>query len=391
MRRLFIRTATQSFFLLTYLATFFLSFHYFFITYINSTFLSRYVSEKDIGILYTVGSLLTVIIFLNIARILKRWGNYKAMLFFLAMRGLGVLGLALFNSIPMVVISFILANSIYPLLIVSLDIFLEHYSTNDTTGRIRGVFFTIMNGTAIVCPLAVGFLVGFTSYRTVYLISFAFMVALFILVYSKFKNYRDTEYHTARGITVIIKFLKDTAVRQVFMTSLMLQIFYSWMIVYVPLYLYEYLHFSWLEIGIIISISLIPFVIFEIPLGELADERIGEKEILMVGFLIMIGALVIMGQSVRASLPLWIALLALSRTGASFVEVASDTYFFKKINPTNDELVSFWRITNPLGYIVGAIAGSVSLIIIPFQYIFFVLAGILIIGLIYSAKIEDTL
>jgi MFS family permease len=391
MRRIMMKSATSHFFFLTYFATLLYSFHYFFVTYINSSYLSQFIGDQNIGTLYTVSSIVTLIIFFNIAHVLRRFGNYRLMILILVIEILSLLGLALFKNSSLIIIAFLLHHAVNPLIIVSLDIFIEHYSKAESVGKIRGGMITVMGVAAIISPVVVGNIIGLENFQTVYLISALFTVAMFAVVYKNFKNYRDSQYLTTKGIDILHRFLGDKNIKDIFISGIILQFFFSWIIIYVPIYMFQYLGFSWPQIGLAISISLLPFVLFEIPLGQLADKRIGEKEILLTGFFIMICSMLIIGQVTVASLPLWIALLTLARSGASFVEIGSDTYFFKQINEKNDELVSFWRMTHPIGYLLGAIAGSVSLILLPFQYIFFVLGGILMVGLIYGARIKDTL
>jgi MFS family permease len=392
MRLLILKTASKNFFFLTYLATLLLSFNYFFVTYINSTYLSQYISERSVGTLYTLGSFFTIIIFFNMGRLLKRWGNYRLMIFFLIVEMITLLGLASFHNVSLLALSFLIHHTLHPLLFVFMDIFVEHYSTNESTGMIRAVFITVVNMAAMISSFLVGRIIGEGNFRIIYILSTIFVIALMLVVRINFKNFRDSNYPIIRGIALLQKFLREKNIRKIFTATIILNFFYSWLIIYIPIYLYQHLNFTWPEIGMAISISLLPFVFFEIPLGKLADKLIGEKEILITGFIIMIISLLFIGSVVSLSIVVWTILLLFARTGASFVEMASDTYFFKCIDEDNEELVGIWRITAPVGYVLGTIVGSVALIILPsFQQIFFVLAFILLIGLFYSSKIKDTL
>ncbi len=378
------------FFILTYIATLLLSFHYYFVTYINSTFLNQYMSEKNVGILYTAGSLINICIFFGIIRFLHRFGNYRVMLFCLGIEGALLLVLANATNIALIAPLFIIHHAITPILLLSLDIFLERYSKDTTTGAVRGIFLTVMSIAAVISPIIVGFILEGGEFSKIYYASASFIILLFILIYFYFRNYQDTPYLITSPITVFRKFIESEPIRHIFVSSLTLQIFFSWMIVYVPIYLFDHIGFGWEKIGLIISISILPFVLFEFPLGELADKRLGEKEILITGFIIMIVGILIIEQTTSQSILLWIIALGTARTGASFVEVAAETYFFKHINETNSELVNFWRMTNPLGFLIGSVLGSVSLIILPYQYAFFVLAFVVFCGMLYATKLKDT-
>ena len=46
-------------------------------TYINSTFLSQFIPEQHVGLVWTVGSFFTFLAFLSIRNLLKKLGNFK--------------------------------------------------------------------------------------------------------------------------------------------------------------------------------------------------------------------------------------------------------------------------------------------------------------------------
>ncbi len=377
-------------FVFTYLATLLVSFHYYLVTYVNSSFLTQYVGTSTIGILYTAGAILNIIFFFAITKFLRKYGDYKVMLFCLGLEGLSLLSMATLKNISWLAPAFILHDAINPMLLVCLDIFLEHYSKNEKTGAIRGFFLTVISLTAVISPLLVGTIIQNGGFSRVYFASVGFIVLLFLLVARYFKDYKDREYHTSSPLKILDELVRSRPIRQIFASNLMLQIFYSWMTVYIPIYLAKYIGFGWGEIGLIISISILPFVFFEFPLGEIADKKLGEKEILLSGFAIMVSGLLLIGEISAANTVLWILAIGIARIGACFVEVSTETYFFKNINSDNNELINFWRMTNPLGYILGTILGGICLIIMPFQYAFFVLAGVIVLGFIYATRLKDT-
>lgn len=380
-----------NFFILTYTATLLLAFHYYFITYINSSYLSQFVGNKNVGMIYAAGAIINIILFLIIARYLKKFGNRKVMLFFLALESLMLILMGSLHSVSWIVPVFIIHGAINPILLLSLDIFLSSYSKNESVGAIRGIFMSVIGVAAVIAPILAGTLLDDDNFANVYYVSASFIVILFLLVFFYFKKYKDDIYQEVQPFTIMRKFVESKPIREIFTSNFMLQLFYSWVIVYVPIYLFTYIGFSWEQIGLIISISILPFVLFEFPLGELADKKIGEKEILLTGFICMILGLIGVSLFHQQDMVIWILLLTFTRAGASFVEVATETYFFKHIDETNKELVNFWRTANPLGFITGTILASVSLIILPYQYIFFILAGVLTLGFIYATRLKDTL
>ena len=186
------------------------------------------------------------------------------------------------------------------------------------------------------------------------------------------------------------KYLNDKNLYNIFSVQFLLQLFYSYMVIYTPIYLSKYIGFSWTEIGIMFSIMLLPFIIFEIPIGDLADKKYGEKEFLSAGLLIMGLATIFISFVTMKNFWIWATILFITRIGAAFVEVSSDSYFFKKVDQSKADVISFYRLTRPLSYIVAPLLATLCLQFIPFEYTFIVIGAILIIGTRYSLALEDT-
>jgi MFS family permease len=186
------------------------------------------------------------------------------------------------------------------------------------------------------------------------------------------------------------KYLTDKNLYNIFSVQLLLQLFYSYMTIYTPLYLVKYMGFSWQEIGLMFSIMLLPFILFEIPVGDLADKKYGEKEFLSIGLLIMGMATMFISFVTMKNFWVWATILFITRIGASFVEVSSDSYFFKKVDQSKADVISFYRLTRPLSYVVAPLIAAICLQFIPFEYTFIVIGAILIIGTRYSLALEDT-
>jgi len=162
------------------------------------------------------------------------------------------------------------------------------------------------------------------------------------------------------------------------------------MIIYTPVYLSKYIGFSWGEIGIMFTIMLLPFALFELPIGKLADKKYGEKEILTIGLVIMGLSTIVMSFVFVKSFLLWTVLLFITRTGASFVEITSDSFFFKQVNTTNTDEISIYRTTRPLAFIIAPLIATLALQFVPYHYIFLIVGIIVILATHWSLGLKDT-
>lgn len=373
-----------------YFVTLFLSFHSYFIGYINSSFLSQYIDKSLVGLIYALGSIVNILILLKISNLFEKFGNYKTMLCIASIDLLTLIVLATSQNPLLIIGTFILRNATGSILLLSLDNFLESASSKEKTGYVRGVFNTLVSLTAAVSPVIVGSMLTESSYQSIYLFSALFMIPLIIIVAKRFKRLKDNEYHHVHLGGGIKTMLEDKDLKNIYGANVLLQIFYSWMVIYVPIYLHQVIGFSWQELGLMISFALIPFIILEIPVGTLADKKTGEKEILILGFVVLIISLFGMSFISGKSFIVWTLVLFLSRVGASLVEITSESYFFKKINLSNENLISIFRTAWPVGLVMGPIIGSLFLLTLDQRYSFALLGIVMFLGIKFGLAIKDT-
>lgn len=374
-----------------YLANFLLSFHYFLVIYIQSSFLAEYISERAIGILYATSSVVNLILLFNASKILRKIGTYRLVLFTTAAEIIAI-GTLVISSTPLFILSASLLHlSLIPLIAFSLDIFVEKYSKEENrTGRIRSIFLTLANTALVISPTIVSFLTRQGGFRGVYLLSFFFLIPSFFVIFWGLKKFRDVRPVVVHLKDRAARFFANENLRDVFFAALTLQVFYSWMIIYLPLYLFNEIGFAWTSLGVMFTIMLLPFVLFEIPLGIMADQKLGEKEILVLGFCVMAAATSLISSVTVADFMLWTVILFFTRTGASFVEIATETYFFKQVDARDSDAIGIFRLTRPLSFLIGPLIAIVALSFTSYRFIFLVLSAIVLLGLYPALRLKDT-
>jgi MFS family permease len=241
----------------------------------------------------------------------------------------------------------------------------------------------------VLAPLSLSFLVRDSDYSFVYFLSSFLMIPLYLIV-RKFKGANEAKMHHISIEKTLSEYVKSSDLYNVFISHTLLQLFYGFMVIYMPIYLEQYIGFNWSEIGIIFTIMLIPFVIFELPVGELADDKYGEKEFLTIGFVIMGFFTLVMSFITVKSFWLWSTILFITRIGASLVEVSTESYFFKKVDKSRTDVISLFRVSRPLALVMAPVVATMALGFISFQYIFIVIGSIMIIGTHYSLALRDT-
>ena len=134
---------------------------------------------------------------------------------------------------------------------------------------------------------------------------------------------------------------------------------------------------------------LIPYLLFEFPAGLLADKKIGEKEILVTGFLIMAMATFLIPFITLPIFGLWAAILFITRIGASMVEISSESYFFKHVKAEDTGLISLFRMARPLSFILAPLIAIPVLYFTSYGGSFLILAILTFSGLLFIPK-KDT-
>ena len=357
-------------------------------SYINSSFISTFVSEKFVGIIYVLGSIGSILALLLAPKIFRKIGGYKFLLSIILLDALSFLVLSMTNNIWGAIIMFILGFSMNTLLIFSLDELLEIFSKDATTGKTRGIYLVVCNSAWILAQLFSGTILGGFSYREIYLISFSVMILFLLVSFLNLKNIPDPKYDKVRSFKFVKEFIKNKNLLRAFSLSFLLQFFYAWMVIYTPIYLYTHLGFSWKEIGIIFTIMLLPFVFIQFPLGNYSD-KIGERKMLMIGFFIASISTLSLFFITKHEVWIWAIALFCTRVGAATIEVMSDVYFFRHINKENDGFISVYRNAGPLSYVLAPVTAFIIFFLVPsFNFIFLILGALMLYGVYLSSTIK---
>lgn len=378
-----------------YLSGFFLSVHFAFTSYINSSFLATFVGETYVGVIFSIASILAIIFLFAIPTLIKQLGNVQLMatLNFILM---GIIIVLASNNLAWVIISFFMAYYVLGLAIqYAIDLYLESVSDDEDTGQIRTLFLTVLHLALMTSLIITGFVLGDgNNYPLIFMISLLALIPFWFISSRKFEEL-EKEYETPPLKDVLVKLWKKETVKErninkALAIDFLINFFYALMIIYMPIYLHQYIGLPWSEIGFIFAFMLLPFVIFLPPLGILADKKLGEKEILSTGLIIAGLSCVLIAITDSTNPIVWGLLLFLSRVGISAVEGMKESFLFKHINPGDAGILSISRNTRPLAYIIAPLIASLFLFFFDFSSLFIFLGLTTWFGLRYSLTMVDT-
>lgn len=371
-----------------FLAGFVFSFHIAATAYVNSSFVATFLGEGKVGLVFTLASILSIAALLYFPEVLRRIGSRKFFLFTVAGSALALLILSIFKVAWVAIPIFILYYAFNAVFIFILDELIEIFSRQGSVGRLRGYYLAFVSAAWVLAQIFSGKVLASFSFQVLYFIAFEMLLALFLVSYFFLRKLPDPQYDRAPIWNSVKTYFKNKKLARAYAFTFLLQFFFSWMVIYTPIYLNAHLGMAWDKIAIIFMIMLTPFVFMPIPLGKYSD-KVGERKMLAYGFALTALATLALFFITTTALWVWALALFLTRVGASTVEIMADVYFFKHITPSQDEFIGVYRNTTPVAYIVGPLVATLLIAILPaFNYIYPILAAITSIGIYLAYTIE---
>lgn len=371
-------------------AGFFTVVHYASVVYINSSTIERYVGPNSTNFLYALGSIISIFLLILAPFLIHKLGSKKAFLVFILLEIVATLSLGFSISPLLVAIFFILHHSGQSAINFFMDINVEQKIQKESeTGRTRGALLTVQNVGWVLSPLLIPLLQNENSLKNIYIASTLVLVPLSLLVIFVFQNFsanlKTKDFEIYSKIKEVFK-TRDTF--KILVINFILNFFYSWMVIYLPLFLYKELGIEWQYIGIIFTVMLTPFLLFQFPTGILNDKFIGEKELLIIGTIIMSATTLILPLSAGKGL-IFIALtLFLTRVGASIVEISTESYFFKKVKEKDTTMISLFRMVRPMSFLVAPLIAFPVIASFGYGASFYALGSIVLLALFFIPKVD---
>lgn len=376
----------------TFLSMFLFSVPFGLLLYFNSSFLvERGFSEQEVGFVLGSGYLLCVAITLLLPHLLRVFGNRTLFVTGLAVCGILFLLVPATNSALFTAIflsaGFAIATSLY----VLIDIFLASSSTNSKkVGGRRGILLTLRNGAYVIAQLGTVAVLAYATTSHLYTTTGIAMLMLAVSSAFLFRRFRDPIYERYDWIGVWKHLESSRDLRSIFGTEFLLRLFYAVMVVYAPIYLHEHIGISLENLGIVFAVMILPFALLSIPIGRLADARWGEREVLIIGFLITAITTAALAFITTSNIFTWAVALFMTRIGAALVNIGNETYFFKKVRGGDSGEMSAFRVLFPASYVIGPMLGATLLTFLPIQYLFVALGVCMMLGVFSARSLTDT-
>lgn len=359
------------------------------LAYVLSDYFMISLGFSNVGIFYFSAYAASLVGILNLHKLINKFGRSTVfyVFFFLQICCMAFLTLVepSLSGVAILICYIIFMNLSW----ASLDIIIESYSEDKKSGRIRGLHLTIMNVGIFLGPFVSTRILSDYDFRGLFLAAMMVHMVIFLFMLMGLRGINNSRFEQKITIRDLLKkILVNRNVMRIYSISFLLDFFYALTVIYVPLFLLDN-GFSWDKIGIIFTIMLIPFIIFQYPLGLLADKKYGEKEMLIAGIIIMGISSGCIFFITSKEIWVWGTILFITRIGASIIEILRDSYFYKKIDGRDVDIIGFFRTAGSVGYILATATSAMLLVVFPMKYVFLLLAIVVLCGLYPAIKLVD--
>lgn len=356
--------------------------------YIMSTYFKNASGTENVGIFYLVAYIIELFILFNLHKLVSNIGHIRTFL------------LIVFAKIPLLAVLAVVNPSIFGIILmifyitigniswVCLDMILESCSINRLSGRIRGRHLTFLNAGFLLGPFISTRLLDKFGFHGVFVTMVILYSVIFIIAIIKLRKFYHPVIRRSTLYQVIKKIADRKNVQRIYYVSFVLEFFYALMVIYTPIYLRN-LGITWDQIGIIFTVMLLPFILFEYAVGRIADKELGEKEMIILALIIMGFSTLSVFYVKSPSVLVWSVVLFSTRIGASFLEILRDSYFYKRIGADDIDLIDFFRTTRPVAYIIGAILSTFFIFLLPLKAIFILVAVVVFSAILPAWKLVD--
>ena len=360
-----------------------------FLLYILSSYFAQISGDSLVGSFYLIAFVLVFWLLMHLQAIVHSLGSVR----FLGLLLVGLIGTSFFLSLDdpswvgaAVLLAYIVCNN---LLWSVMDVLVEDFSTDRVSGRVRGLYLTVMNAGLLLAPILSTKTLALAGYPGIFTALGIGYMLVFVAALVGLRNHRTARLPKIAFAETIRKVAKRKNVLLIYGVSWTLEFFYSIMIVYMPILLLSQ-GFDWEKIGFIFTVMLIPFVLVQYPLGIMADKKWGEKELLFVALVILGVSTAVAGFTRSTDIVFWSGLLFVTRLGAAALEVLRDSYFYKQIGPNDTEIIAFFRSARPTAVIAAAGISLLFLSLFTLHSLFYLVGALALAACFAVLSLEDT-
>lgn len=361
--------------------------------YIGTLFLSTIVNVSAIPYIYLIGYLVGMVAVLNMANIIEK---YHKRFFYTSLYitiSLVCFAIAFSPEKEVTVVLFICYLILTSLLYGSMSLIAEGVTRQEKLiGHVRGTQITIFSFGILASPFLAASFTSLGGYNLLFAATGILAIPMIFFANQFVSHTREAKPKSIHIINAIKKAFDNTDLRGALFGLVSLELFYSVMVIFGAVLVVTKGFDLITYLSVVLPIALLPLVILPHTLGAVADNKFGEKEMMIVGMIIISLSLVLFILNDSKSLYLLTGILLFSRIGASMLETMVNAYYFKKIDQSEVALNSVFVATRFMS--ISAVAVIAILMGINsvenISKLFIVIAVIIFFLSYYVFQIKDT-
>lgn len=351
------------------------------LTSILSLYFRKFVnSDAAVGFIFLVGYISAFLSNFYASRIVEHFQKRKTLLIALIIFTAIFAGFAVAQHSTVVLLLFAFYQFTLALFVLDVGLYIKHYSNLQVLAENSGKLGSSNSVGWIIGPLFGSLMASTFGFESVFLFSSATaLAALMVFFFVRIEENSVHFHHTCSFFGNAKRFFKDSNLRKTYINNAGLGFIFS---------IWDFLPLMMLGIGATIPIigmtkTLMGVTqsIFEYPIGMLADKQTGERKIFIVGYIL---AAIFTGMlGFVYDLHYFITFFFIAATGTAFLEMTRDSYFFRQMKESDIELISVYRTSDTLPYLVGQGLAILTLSFLPLR-MWFILGGA--IGLLFAVN-----
>ncbi|MEK7063159.1 MAG: MFS transporter [Patescibacteria group bacterium] len=358
---------------------------------VYSTFLSQFMPEDQVGLAFSLSAAVSLVFLLIAPRIFARFRTHRVLIAAAATGAFGLVMLSFVETATTAVLFFIISWVSGWIVALALDVILEKIVglEETSTGMARGLFLTASNMAVLISSIIIAVTLTNGDYWRVFLLAAAAFALCGYLALNYYATIPHVATRTVRIMDAIQTLSHNRSLLGAVVAQFLLQLIFVTSAVFIPLYLHNHLGWSWSAIGTIFALNMLPFVIFQLPIGWVADHYTGEKEFMLLGTMIAGVSYLALASGFETAFAIG-AIIVLIHIGGAILEISAESFFFKQVNAGDSNLISFYRTLRQGAAILAPLIGSLVLATAPFSAAFLTFGIIIILGSFGLLLVRDT-
>lgn len=337
-------------------------------------------SNAAVGCIFLVGYVSAFISNIYASHIVEHLQKRKTLLLAFIIFTVIFAGFAVAQHSTIVLLLFAVYQFTLALFVLDIGLYIKHYSNLRVLAENTGKLGSFSNIGWMIGPLLGSLIAATFGFEAVFLLSASVaLIALLVFFFVRLEKDSVHFHHTHSFFGNAKRFFKDSNLRKTYINNAGLGFIFS---------IWDFLPLMMLGIGATIPIigmtktlMGVTQTIFEYPIGMLADKGTGERKIFVVGYVLAAIFTIMLGFVY--DLHYFITFFFIAATGTSFLEMTRDSYFFRQMKESDIELLSVYRTSDTLPYLVGQGLAILTLSFLPLR-MWFIIGGA--IGLLFAVN-----